>query len=76
MRINSITDLRREVSAQFEGLMVNCHVCDVEELITIATDKMIDILRDDYDFKYGDEMPDHDIDYFDLIAEFSVSNGY
>lgn len=76
MIIHSINDLRKIIRKEYEHVNVNPHCGDVEELISIATDKIFDLLVRDYDFKYGDELPDHDIDYLDLIDEYSVSRGY
>lgn len=72
MEIHTLNDLQREISDQFAVLDTSCYSADFDQLVEIATIRLMHILNDEYNFRYGDELPDNDIDYFKLIEDYAI----
>ena len=65
--INSLTDLQRYVSGQTERYDMSCYTVRYDELVDIMTDRLLELIRSDYGFEWGDEFPDEaQIDWEEL----------
>lgn len=57
MELHSFTDLRRTVARWSEDIFVECYNLPYDELIEAVSDDFLTYLRDEHEFKWGDDLP-------------------
>lgn len=69
--MNSYNDLKRWYSDQISGVEVSCYTLDFQGLVEAGTKNLLNLLRDDYEWEYGEDIPEEITGYqiFDLISE-------
>ena len=73
--INSYSDLRRYVSDQVDNIHDKSMYINENELIGVVTHDLLEMIVDDYEFEYGQEMPDiTDWAFWNLFEPYEVCN--
>jgi len=69
MIINTMDDLHSYISDQFSRIDLSCYENDFDFLVMSATIDYMNYLIEYCSFKFGDELPENDLDIFELIKD-------
>lgn len=76
MEISTLNDLRREVSESFVQIQIDCYSLSYDDLLESITHDYLELLRDKFDFKWGDEIPEIEADeWWNLFKKYDKVEG-